>query len=260
MITHVKELLTYRDLLISWTSRELRIRYKQSILGILWAILQPLALTIIFFVVFTIVIPIPSDGVPYPIFAFTALLPWTYFSASIGLGTPSLVNNMQLVTKIYFPREILPLSSIGASLVDFSIGSVFLLVLLIGYRIQVTYTLLWLPLLVIVQTLLATGIILFSSSLNAIYRDLRFLIPLIMQVWLYATPVAYPMSIVPDWLKPLYLLNPMAGIIESYRRVILFAQSPQPQVLAIASILSVVLFLTGYKFFKRTETEVVDVI
>lgn len=260
MAQNIRELYRFRELLISWTFRELRLRYKQSLLGGLWAIVQPVVLMFLFVLVFSVFVRLPTDGIPYPIFAYTALLPWTYFATSLTFSVPSLVTNMNLVTKIYFPREILPLASIGAALVDFSIASSVLIVLMLYYRIPFYITLLWVPVLILAQTIFVAGVALFASMLNAFFRDVRFMIPLAVQAWMYATPIIYPLSAVPDWLRPFYLLNPMAGIIDSYRRVILKGLPPDPVALGLAFGMAVIMLLIGYIYFKRSERVLPDVI
>lgn len=255
-----RELYTYRELLMSWIGRELKLRYKQSLLGGFWAILQPLILMLLFVLVFSIFVRFPTDGIPYPIFAYTALLPWTYFATSLNFGVSSLINNMTLVTKIYFPREILPLASIGAALVDFFIASSVLILLMIFYRVPLHPTLAWLPLLILIQTVFMIGVVLLVSMLNAFYRDVRFIIPLVVQAWMYASPIIYPLSQVPEKLRPFYLLNPMAGLIDSYRRVILKGLSPDPYALGLAAGMALLLLVIGYIYFKRSEAILPDVI
>jgi lipopolysaccharide transport system permease protein len=257
---NIQELLNFRELLFSWTARELRLRYKQSLLGGLWAILQPLVLMALFVLVFSVFIRVPTDGIPAPIFSYTALLPWIYFSTSLSFGVPSLVSNMNLVTKIYFPREILPFASVGAAFVDFSIASCVLVILMLAYRIPFQITLLWVPLLVLVQTVFTIGVTLFASMMNAFYRDVRFIVPLVIQVWMYATPIIYPLSAVPERFRPLYLLNPMAGLIDSYRRAIVQGMPPDPLSLGIASAVALIVFVSGYYYFKRYEGILPDVI
>lgn len=260
IITYWKEFYNYRALLFSWIERDLRLRYKQTLLGGLWAILQPLALMLLFVLVFSVFVTLPSDGIPYPIFSYTALLPWTFFSTSVTFGVNSLVNNINLVTKIYFPREILPIASIGAALVDFGVASGILIILLVAYRIPFYLTLLWVPLLLLIQTIFISGVILIASMMNAFYRDVRFIIPLFIQMLMYASPIIYPLSSVPEKIRPIYLLNPMAGLIDSYRRVILKGIPPDPVVLAIATLISLVLLILGYLYFKSAERALPDVI
>ena len=257
---HIRRLFQYRYLLWMWILREVKIRYKQSILGGAWAILQPLSLAIIFSVVFSLFARVPTDGVPYPIFAYAALLPWTLLATSVSFAVPSLVNNMNLVTKASFPREILPLAVIGAAFVDFCVASTVFAVMMIIFQVPMRWTLVWVPLLVLIQILLILGVILLGSAINVFFRDVRFVVPLGLQLWLYATPVIYPISLVPERFRTLYMLNPMAGLIASYRRVILQGLPPAPLDLALATVLSCTLCVLAYWFFKRVERQFADII
>lgn len=260
MHNYLKHLYQYRDLLFTWTLREVKIRYKQSMVGGLWAILQPLILMIVFTLVFSFLARVPTDGIPYPIFSYSALLPWTFLATSISFAVPSLVNNITLVTKIYFPREILPLASVGAAFFDLAIASTIFLVLMMIYRIPLSPMFAWLPLLLLIQITLTLGIVLLLAAVNVFYRDIRFIIPLGTQIWLYATPIIYPVTLVPEWLRPIYMLNPMAGLIESYRRVILLGQPPVWQHIVLSAIVAIILFLVGYVYFKRSERLFADLI
>jgi lipopolysaccharide transport system permease protein len=203
---------------------------------------------------------VDTGGVPYPVFAYSALVPWTLFSTSLGYGIPSLVTNMNLVTKVYFPREVLPLASIGAALVDFSISFVLLIFLMLYYQIYPDVTLAWIPLLLIVQTMLSIGLVLFGSSIVVFFRDIRFIVPLLIQVWLYATPIIYPVTLVPERFRTVYFLNPMAGIIEGYRSVLISGRAPDVRTLSMAGIISTVTLVGGYLFFKHFEPIFADVI
>ncbi len=260
MLSHVRRLFEYRDLLVAWTWREIRVRYKQSVVGGLWAVLQPLALMLVFTVVFSHLAKVPSDGIPYPVFSYSALLFWTFFASSLSFAVPSLVNNMNLVTKIYFPREILPAASIGAAFFDLCIASIVFVGLMVYYRIPLSPTILWLPLLLLVQLLLTLGVVLFLAAVNVFFRDVRFVLPLLTQVWMYASPVIYPSTLIPERFRMLYMLNPMAGLIDSYRRVILMGQSPVPAYIGVSAGAALLLFVGGYAFFKRCEPAFADMI
>lgn len=260
MLIEVKALFSHRDLLVSWTIRDIKVRYKQSFLGAAWAILQPLSATLIFTLIFSRFVRVSTDGIPYPIFYYAALLPWTFCSTAISLGVTSLVNNMNLVTKIYFPREILPLATILASLVDFMIASLIFVGMLIFYGIPLKPSFVTLPLVLFVQLALVTGVVLLASTLTVFYRDIRFVVPLGLQLWMYLTPIIYPLSMVPERFRSLYMLNPMAGVIDSYRRVILQGEWPQMSYLLLAAAVSIVLLLGAYSFFKRAEGVFADII
>jgi lipopolysaccharide transport system permease protein len=260
MLTHLKTLAAHRDLLWMWTLREIKVRYKQSLLGAAWAIVQPLSMTVVFTVVFSLFARFPTDGVPYVVFSYTALLPWTLLQSSLSFGAPSLVNNMNLVSKIYFPREILPIAVILASLVDFFFGSLVMLGLLAFYRIPLHGSVLWLPLLLGIQVLLMVGITLLASAVNVFYRDIRFVVPLALQVWMYLSPVVYPLSLVPERFRPYYLLNPMSMLIVNYRRVLLEGQPPLWNYTALGACMVLLLLVIGYGYFKRLEPTFADII
>lgn len=260
MQSDIRNLWKARDLLITWTYRDIRVRYKQSFLGVAWAVMQPLVMVAIFTLVFSYIVHVPTGDVPYPVFVYTALLPWTFFTTAITFGSSSLVGNINLVTKVYFPREILPFSAIGAGFVDFAVASTVYVGLLFLYRFPVSETIVLVPLLLLVQIVLMAGIILIVSALNVFYRDIRFVIPLALQLWLYATPIIYPLDLVPEQLRAIYMLNPMAGIITSYRAVVLAGTWPEWEYLALATFISIVIFIAGYAYFKKVEWQFADVI
>jgi lipopolysaccharide transport system permease protein len=240
--------------------REIRIRYKQAFLGAAWAILQPLTMMIVFTLVFSRFAKVPTDGIPYPIFSYTALLPWTMLATAITFGVPSLVANLNLVTKTYFPREILPIGAVGASLFEFLVASSIFVVMLFYYQIELTWTMLWLPLVLILQLVLVLGVTFTGAALLVLYRDVRFIVPLGLQIWLYLTPVIYPVTVVPEKYLPLYMLNPMAGIITAYRQIILYGQPPEWTYLVIAGIEAMLIFFLGYLTFKKLEVTFADII
>jgi len=260
VFANIQELIRYRELLWIWVIRNIKVRYKQSLLGVAWAILQPLSATIIMTIVFSRFIRVSTDGIPHPIFYYSAMLPWTLSASSISFGTSCLVSNMNLVTKIYFPREILPASAVLASFVDFLIAAVIFVGMMIFYRVPVGLSWIWAPAILLIQILLTLGIVLFASALNVFYRDIRFVVPLGMQLWMYLTPIIYPLSQVPERFRSLYMLNPMAGLIDSYRRIILQAQWPNVTYLSTAAVISVILFLLAYIYFKRAEAVFADLI
>lgn len=248
------------ELLRIWAGREFKIRYSQTFLGAVWAVLQPLALMIMFTLIFSLFMQVPTDGIPYPVFAYAALLPWTFFSNSVGLAIPSLVNNMNLVSKIAFPREILPLATVVVGLADFVIAALIFVALMIIYQIPVQPTMLLIPVILLVQIILMFGIALLGSSLNVFYRDIRFVIPLLLQLLMYLSPVIYPVSIVPESLRPFYLLNPLAVLIDSYRRVILFGTLPDWPYFMLAVVVSLLTLFLGYYTFKKAEPQFADLI
>lgn len=260
MLAHLKALVRHRDLLWTWVWRDIRVRYKQSLLGGLWAIIQPLSLMLMFTLIFSIFAPLPTEGIPYPIFSYTALLPWTFFATSITFAVTSLTNNMSLVTKIYFPREILPLAAVGTSLLDLGIAAIVLVGLMLFYWVPLSLTMLLFPVLLLIQITLALGIAFFASAVNVFYRDIRFIVPLAMQLWMYATPIIYPVQLVPERYLPIYMLNPMAGLIEGYRSILLHGEMPNWAYLGLSAGVSTVLFLAGYAYFKHVEPRFADII
>lgn len=253
------ELWTFRELLWALTLKEVKIRYKQTILGIAWAILQPAALTLIFSVVFGIFLKVSSGSVPYPIFAYSALLPWTFFATAVSFGALSVVNNGNLVTKVYFPREILPFSTIGAAFFDFAAASSIFVLMMIFYNIPLTYHIFFLLLIVPAILLFTTGIALILSTLNVLFRDIRFIVPLLLQIWLYVTPVIYSQESIPEKYKLLYVINPVAPLVASFRDVTILAKFPGAE-LYWASGVSFIIFVLGYLFFKNREKIFADVI
>jgi lipopolysaccharide transport system permease protein len=259
MITLVTNLVRHRELLFNLTLRDIKSRYAQSFLGVAWAIIQPLSLVLIFTVIAGF-INIPSDDLPRPIFYFAALLSWGFFQSSLNAAVPSIVTNSNLVRKIYFPREIFPMSAILASLFDLGITVVIFAGFLAYYKIQVTAYILLFPVLLAVQTILMLAISLLGAGLNVYFRDIRTALPLLLQLLMYASPVLYPLSAVPDRWKTLYSLNPMAGLIEGFRRVLLKGQPPDMPSLLISFIGSLALLFVCYKIFKRLERKFADVI
>jgi lipopolysaccharide transport system permease protein len=236
------------------------VRYKQSVLGVAWAVIQPLALTIVFTLVFSRLIQVDTGGIPYPIFAYSALLPWTFLATSLTFAIPSLVNNLNLVGKIYFPREILPLASIGAALLDFAMAGLVFVGMMIIYRVPLTPNVLWIAPLIVIQLILTVGVTLMGAALIVFFRDVRFVIPLLTQIWMYASPVIYPVTLVPPQWQLVYFLNPMAGIIDSYRSILTLGEPPNLPALVLATGVSSVLFIVGYIIFKRSEPLFADLI
>jgi lipopolysaccharide transport system permease protein len=260
MIAQAQQLLKTRDLVWAWTIRTLRGRYQQSALGWLWAIVQPVATVAIFAVVFTRIVPVDTGGVPYILFSYTAVVPWTLLATSITDMAMSLVQNMNLVGKIYFPREALPIAALLARLADFAISFILLVVLVIIFRIPVSpLGLLYLPLILLIQLALILGLGIGSAALNVFYRDVDPLLKLVIQVWFYASPILYPASLVPEKWQWLYFFNPMSGIIAAYRDVLIYNSLPGDYLLP-AAVVSLIILVVGYWFFKRVEFQFADII
>ena len=249
-----------RDLLREWTSRNISARYQQSVLGWLWAIIQPTAQVAIYTIVFTMVVRIDTGNIPNVIFSYTAMGPRTLLATSLTDMSNSLVDNMSLVNKIYFPREILPVAALLARLMDFAVAAVLIVVLMAIYKVQVfPLGLLWVPVILAIQMVLMLGIGLATAAANVFVRDIRSLVVLGLQLWFYASPIIYPATAVPEYLRPYYYLNPMNGIIEAYRDVLLRSQLPGSYLLPSA-IISVIIFVVGYWFFKRVEFQFADIV
>jgi lipopolysaccharide transport system permease protein len=253
-------LAQYRDLLYTLSIHRIKVRYKQSVLGISWAILQPLSLMLIYTVIFSFIARMPSDGAPYAIFAYAALLPWTCFSNALTNATNSLVSHSHLVTKVYFPREILPLTYVIAAIFDFLIASTVFIGLMIYYHVPLTLNALYSVPIVAVLMIFTTAMALLFSATQVRFRDIGVAMPLLLQLWMFATPVVYPLSAVPKRLLPLYSLNPMVGLIESFRQVMLYGTRPSLRLLGISALISTLLLVASYIYFKRVEATVADII
>lgn len=258
LLASLAKLAQYRDLVWTLSVHRVKVRYKQSILGVLWAILQPLSVMLIFTFVFSLIAKMASEGLPYAIFAYTALLPWNYFSSGVSNATTSLTSHAQFVTKVYFPREILPITYVAAALFDFAVASTLLAGLMIYYHIPLTINALYAVPIIFVLTCFALAISFFFSAMQVRFRDLGMAVPLLLQVWLFATPVIYPLSAVPARFRTLYELNPMAGVVESFRQVMLRGAAPEIKSLLISAAVSLILLVISYLYFKRVEATMAD--
>jgi lipopolysaccharide transport system permease protein len=254
------ELWAYRELLYFLAWRDVKVRYKQTVLGAAWAVLQPLLTMVVFSVVFGRLANVPSDGLPYPIFAYCALLPWQLFAHALVESGNSLVGNQNLITKVYFPRLVIPLAAVATGLVDFAIAFVVLVGLMAYYGIVPTPAVLALPGLVLLALLAALGVGLWLSALNVQYRDVRYTIPFLTQLWLFATPVAYPASLVPERWRPLVGLNPMSGVVEGFRWALLGRAEPPGLMLAVSIVVVAGVLVSGLYYFRRMERTFADVV
>lgn len=255
-----KELWRYRELIFFLTWRDIKVRYKQAVLGITWAILQPLLTTLIFTVIFGILLKTPSQDLPYPLFTMTALLPWQLFSTALQRSSVSLVGNANLITKIYFPRLAIPLSSVFAALVDFAVSFVVLLLVMAYYQYWPGWTILWLIPIVLLALLTALAVGLWLSALNVQYRDIQHMVPFLIQVWMYASPIVYPIETIPDGIwRWLYGLNPMVGVIQGFRWALLGGNPPDITML-ISIIVVLVLLISGLYYFRRMEKTFADIV
>jgi len=257
---NLKEIWDYRDLMFFLAWRDINIRYKQTILGAAWAVVQPVMTMILFTIFFGRMAGVPSEGVPYPLFAFAALLPWQYFATTLGNAANSLVNNSNLLSKVYFPRLLIPLTSLFPPAVDFMIAFVVLIGLMFYYRQAPSVQVIWLPAFLILAMVTTLGAGLWFAAMNVKYRDVRHIVSVLVQFGMFVSPVAYPSRIVPmPWLN-LYALNPMVGVIEGFRWALLGTGAAPLRIIAISSVAAVALFISGFYYFRYTEKTFADVI
>lgn len=258
LVANLVKLAQYRDLIRTLSVHRIKVRYKQSVLGVLWAILQPISMMLIFTFIFSFIARMPSEGMPYAVFAFTALLPWNYFSTGVSSATNSLVSHAQFVTKVYFPREILPITYIVAALFDFGVASILLAGLMFYYHIPLTTNAFYAIPIILVLSCFALAMSFLLSATQVRFRDIGVAVPLLLQVWLFATPVIYPLSAVPERWRPFYVLNPMVGIIENFRQVMLTGAAPESRSLLLSAAISVTLLVASYLYFKLSEATMAD--
>lgn len=255
----LRDLWHYRDLLYILTTRDIKVRYKQTLLGAAWAVIQPLFTMLIFTLFFGRLAGMPSDGIPYPLFAYAGLLPWTFFSNAVTNSGNSLVGNSNLITKVYFPRMIIPMASVGSGLVDFAIAFLLLLAMMFYYGVGFSVNILMLPVLVILTSLLAVGVGMWMSALNVKYRDIRYALPFLIQLGMFATPIIYPMSLVPEKWRWLFALNPLSGQIEAYRAAF-FGKPFDWFALGISAVITFAVLIYAAFTFKRMEKSFADII
>lgn len=254
------EIWSYRELLYFFTWRDIKVRYKQTLIGILWAVIQPFLTMVVFSLFFGKLANIPSEGIPYPLFVYAGLLPWTYFSESLSRSSQSVVQNANLVRRVYFPRLITPVSASASALVDFFISFVILLLLMIYYKFLPTREIVFFPFLVLLTFLCSVGLGFWLSALNVAYRDVRYVVPFFIRLGMFLTPVIYPVSIVPKRLSWILYLNPMGGLIESYRASVLGYKSIPALGLSLSVLTTLLFFVSGVYFFRRMERNFADVV
>jgi lipopolysaccharide transport system permease protein len=257
---NLPELWHSRDLIYFFVWRDVKVRYKQTAIGAAWAVLQPLLTMLIFTLFFGRLAKIPSDGLPYPLFYYCALLPWTYFATSLQNATNTVVEQQKVITKVFFPRLVLPISAVTSPLLDFAVGFSILLVMLVYYSVRPSLDLLALPLFLALGVITALGVGLWLSALNALYRDFRYVSPFLVQVWMFASPVAYPTSLIPDRWRWLYGLNPMAGVIEGFRWALTGHGDPPSRLLVTSFAAVLVLVAGGALYFQKMEGIIADVV
>jgi lipopolysaccharide transport system permease protein len=255
----VRELWRYRELLYFLVWRDIKVRYKQTVLGAAWAILQPVLTMGVLTVFLGRLAHVPSDGLPYPLFSFSGLVPWTYFATAVTGGAMSVVGSQQLISKVYFPRLIVPLAATATPIVDFALAMATLLAMLAWYHLTPGAAIVWLPLLTLFAMTTAFAVSLWLSALTVVYRDVRYIVPFAMQFWMFATPIAYPASLVPEAWRPWYGLNPLTGVIEGFRWALVGGPAPGPIMLVSAAAVAILL-VSGLLFFRRLEGTFADVI
>jgi lipopolysaccharide transport system permease protein len=258
---NLSDLWHFRELAYFLTWRDLKVRYKQTLLGAAWAILQPFLTMVVFSIFFGQLANVPSDGYPYPIFNYTGLLPWGLFSTALTRASMSLVQSRNMITKVYFPRLIVPLASILAGLVDFAISFVVLLGMMWFYHITPTSAVWTLPLFLLLAMITALGVGLWLSSMNVMYRDIGYIIPFLTQFWLFITPIAYPSSMIPEKWRLIYAINPMTGVVEGFRWALLGSQSAAPgPILIVSTAIALLLLVSGLFYFRRMERQFADMV
>jgi lipopolysaccharide transport system permease protein len=257
---NLRELWASRELLYFFVWRDIKIRYKQTAIGAAWAVIQPFMTMVVFSLFFGALAKIPSNGLPYPVFYYAALLPWTYFATSLQGATNVVVEQQAVITKVYFPRLVLPLSAVLSGLVDFGIGFVVFLGIMAYYRLVPGLAVLLLPCFLLLAVFTALGVGLWLSALNAIYRDVRYALTFLVQIWLFASPVAYPSSLIPERWRWLYGLNPMAGVIEGFRWALTGKGEPPNSLLAVSAAMVLLLVATGAAYFQKMEGTIADVV
>jgi lipopolysaccharide transport system permease protein len=256
----LRELWEYRELLYFLTWRDIKVRYKQTALGAAWAIIQPVSTMLVFSLFFGRLAKVPSDGLPYPLFAYTALLPWNFFANGLAQSSDSLVGNANLIRKVYFPRLVVPLSAVFSGAVDFTIAFTVLLGMMGLYRTAPTANVMCLPLFLLVALVTALGIGLWLSALNVEYRDVKYTVPFLTQFWMFATPIAYPSSLLSEPWRTIYGLNPMAGVVEGFRWALLGTKTAPGPMIGVSGAVAVALLVGGLFYFRRMERTFADVV
>lgn len=256
----LRELFEYRELLYFLIWRDIKVRYKQTVLGAAWAIIQPFFTMVVFSLFFGRLAKIPSEGVPYPIFSYAALVPWTFFANGLGQSANSLVGSANLITKVYFPRLTIPISTVLSGVVDFALAFIVLLGMMLFYGIVPTLNVFWLPLFLFLALITAMGVGLWLSALNVQFRDVRYVVPFLTQFWLFATPIAYPSSLLSEPWRSLYALNPMVGVVEGFRWVLLGTETAPGPIIIVSTLAAILVLVSGVYYFRRMEDTFADVV
>jgi lipopolysaccharide transport system permease protein len=256
----LKELFEYRELVYFLIWRDIKVRYKQTVLGAAWAIIQPFFTMIVFSIFFGRLARMPSDGIPYPIFSFAALVPWTFFSNGLNQGSNSLVSSANLIKKVYFPRLAIPLATVSSGIVDFALAFIMLLGMMLYYGIIPTTNILWLPVFVLLSLIISLGVSLWLSAMNVQFRDVRYIIPFLTQLWLFATPIAYPSSLLSEPWRTIYGINPMVGVVEGFRWALLGTNTAPGPVILVSLLVSLAILVSGTLYFRRMEKNFADIV
>lgn len=253
------ELWHYRELLYFFVWRDIKIRYKQTLLGASWAIIQPFFTMVVFSLFFGRLAKVPSDGIPYPIFSYAALVPWTFFANGVMQASNSLVMNSNMVKKIYFPRLAMPIGSVLAGVLDFCLAFLVLIGMMFFYHMYPTVNTIWLPFFFLLALITTLGVSLWLSAMNVQFRDVRYIVPFLVQIWLFITPIAYPSSMLSEPWRTLYGLNPMAGVVEGFRWALLGTEAPGP-IIWVSALVAIMMLVSGIIYFRRMETSFADII
>jgi lipopolysaccharide transport system permease protein len=256
----LRELWEYRELLYFLTWRDIKVRYKQTVLGAAWAIIQPFFTMVVFSLFFGKLAGIPSDDIPYPIFSYAALVPWSFFAHGVSQSSNSLVGSANLITKVYFPRLVIPISAVVSGVVDFVLAFVVLLGMMFFYGIMPTPAVVWLPLFILLAFVTSLGVGLWLSAMNVLFRDVRYAVPFLLNVWMFATPIAYPSSLLNEPWRTLYGINPMVGVVEGFRWALLGTETTPGPMIFVSAVAAVALLVTGAYYFRRMEKTFADVI
>lgn len=256
----LREIWEYRELMYFLVWRDIKVRYKQTVLGAAWAIIQPLATMVVFSIFFGRLAAMPSDGIPYPLFSYSALVPWTFFAAALAACSNSLVGNANLLSKVYFPRLIVPISSVLAGLADFAMAFAVLIGMVFWFGRLPTWHIVWLPAMVLLTVITALGAGLWLAAVNVQFRDTRYAVPFLVQFWMFATPVAYPSSLLDEPWRTLFGMNPMVGVVEGFRWALVGTATPPGPLLAVSTVVAVALLISGALYFKSLERTFADVV
>jgi lipopolysaccharide transport system permease protein len=256
----LRELWEYRELLYFFAWRDIKVRYRQTVMGALWAIIQPLFTMVIFSLFFGRLANVPSDGLPYPIFTFAALVPWTFFANALTQASNSLVVSGDMLKKIYFPRLALPTATVLAGVIDFALAFIVLLGIMLFYGFVPTINIIWLPFFMLLALVASIGVSLWLAAMNVQFRDVRYTIPFMTQAWLFVTPIAYPSSLLPEFWRTVYGLNPMAGVVEGFRWALLGTDTAPGPMMIVSSVVALILLVSGALYFRRMEQSFADVV